>query len=556
MHGHSTSSSSSASPKTASSPARPSCKDFEFGSLLGEGAFARVVQVRDIKDGQEYALKILDKRLNQHQGRTNAVMAERALLSSFNHPGIIGLRCAFQDSTSLYFLLELAGGGELAAELLRFGGACPLEFAQFYMAEMVDVLAYLRTRRVAHRDLKPENMLLTTEGHLKICDFDAALVVPDGGEGDAAGGGAGQAQSTFVGTAFYLPPESVAGTARAREAYALDLWALGCILYQMLVGSTPFYAPTEFLVFERIAAGDYSYPSNFSPQLSSARCLIDDLLVKRPMDRPGMKKEGMTELKRNAFFGGSVSAYDAIVRREPPENARLRRSRVDSDAFDFSSPEMTPDQPGQGFSTSGSMLMKVVMSEAANELHAQQNQDTNDRRVPTPRTNSAGVPMVQKQNSLRVPPSQSSSSTYSRPEETDWRRAVTLPFASWQLWLSELVRLGTLAPGEGVAICGSIVQRRITCLRPNVLVLTDAPRLILLDSRGLKPIRTLDLSSCALQVQSSVAFTLKAANTRQYRCCDVTMGAEAWSSKIVSAVEALTPSSRSQPLSGPRSRFL
>merc|ERR1712232_519139 len=157
--------------------------------------------------------------------------------------------------------------------------------------------------------------------------------------------------------------------------------------------------------------------------------------------------------------------------------------------------------------------MQVVMSEVADELRKTSQQENGERRL-TPRLEGRGAAKSTSKSASRTPMRQNSSGSYSKLEGTDWRRLVNLPFASWQLWLNELVRQGTLAPGEDVTICGSVVQRRIRCLRPKVLVLTDAPRLILLDSKGLNLVQTLDLSSCALQVQSSVAFALKAANSR------------------------------------------
>ncbi|CAJ1426530.1 unnamed protein product [Effrenium voratum] len=152
-------------------------EDFAFGSLLGEGAFARVLRARH-DDGSEYAIKMVDKKMIQVQNRVEGVLMERSMLLSLDHPGIVQLHFAFQDEWALYFGLELAVGGELAAQIQR-RGRCPLSFAQFYAAEIVSILAYLREQRVAHRDLKPENLLLDSEGHLKLVDFDSAVRVPE-----------------------------------------------------------------------------------------------------------------------------------------------------------------------------------------------------------------------------------------------------------------------------------------------------------------------------------------------------------------------------------------
>ncbi|CAE8675912.1 unnamed protein product [Polarella glacialis] len=240
----------------------------------------------------------------QVQDRKNAVLNEKMMLSSLDHPGIVRLHFAFQDAWSLYFGLELVLGGELATQIERMG-VCSRDFARFYAAEIVSILSYLRIRRVAHRDLKPENLLLTADGHLKLVDFDAAVLVPDEGEGDAAGGRRtqcpaggslagspprlGPAGESLVGTVLYLPPEVVQGTAQLYQACALDLWALGCIVFLMLVGKTPFHAETEYMVFQRIQRGDFSFPSGFAHE--EARLLVEALLRWEPGRRPGQGSE-------------------------------------------------------------------------------------------------------------------------------------------------------------------------------------------------------------------------------------------------------------------------
>lgn len=601
----------SAQPPKATCPRR---EDLEFGSLLGEGAFARVVHVRDTRNNQEYALKMLDKRLIQAKGRTSSVMAERTFLSSFDHPGIVSLRFTFQDDYCLYFVLELVAGGELATQIARMpGGVCPLEFAQFYTAEIVAVLTYLRAKQVAHRDLKPENMLLTLDGHLKLVDFDAAVVVPNegAGEGDTAGG-CYQGQPVVAGTSFYLPPEILLKRAQPRQAYALDLWALGCILYQMMVGRTPFHAATEYLLFQRVLAGQYAFPPSFAP---SARALVDALLVAEPGDRLGGGREGLAALKCHAFFGGSLAAFERLRRRPPPRlQARRRQDRLDARAstedssrlsFDLaSSAECTPEV-GQSFMAKSSTTLTVTLSPESlacltpspvfvleNVADVQPPPEASPRgaspRGASPRGAGGTVAQGRRQSvvsgesprvttissskrnsesgegvlpcspsakgqsfspeatTLSMRPSSSWRPPSPRLQARDWRSVVDVPFASWQLWLDELVRRKTLHAGEEVAICGSVVQRRLPCLKPKVLVLTDLPRLLILDPRGLRVMKEVDLASLScghaaqedgglINVKSSVEFMLPLGK-RTYRCCDLMLGAEEWAAQLTLAL--------------------
>mmetsp|Transcript_53383 Transcript_53383/g.127700 ORF Transcript_53383/g.127700 Transcript_53383/m.127700 type:complete len:1270 (+) Transcript_53383:42-3851(+) len=324
-------------------------EDFAFGSLLGEGAFARVLRARH-DDGSEYAIKMVDKKMIQVQNRVEGVLMERSMLLSLDHPGIVQLHFAFQDEWALYFGLELAVGGELAAQIQR-RGRCPLSFAQFYAAEIVSILAYLREQRVAHRDLKPENLLLDSEGHLKLVDFDSAVRVPEAEADDGK-------PVSFAGTALYVAPEMLLGTAKAHEACALDLWALGCIIYLMLLGETPFHDASEYLIFQRIQQGDYTFPEN---EHIEAKDLIEALLAPEPQRRPC---EG--ELQRHAFFGGEAGFAELSRQQPPPTITRLSRvSYGSSTETDFecscSSAECTPEV-GQSFMAKHA---EVLMSEEA-----------------------------------------------------------------------------------------------------------------------------------------------------------------------------------------------
>uniref|UniRef100_A0A7S4VTA5 Protein kinase domain-containing protein n=1 Tax=Alexandrium monilatum TaxID=311494 RepID=A0A7S4VTA5_9DINO len=525
--------------------------DLEFGSLLGEGAFARVLHAQDRFSGKEYAVKIVEKRQVQAQGRKNSVLVEKAMLSSLDHPGIVSLHYALQDDWSLYFVLELVTGGELSRQIARLG-VCPLHFATYYTAEIVAILSYLRVRRVAHRDLKPENLLLTGQGHLKLVDFDAAVFVPEeGGEGDAAAG-CSAGQPSFAGTSLYLPPEVLQGTARPEEAFALDLWALGCMLFLMLTGETPFQAPSEYLAFQRILRGDYSFPGDFHP---AARGLVAALLAPRPDARPGLGPDGLAEVECHAFFGGSRADFAELRHREPPP--RVERpavgtagppTREDSlESFNFaSSAECTPEV-GHRFLTRGSTALPVANSPsdtdpggARSDAPAGASPSGCIARPDGPAAAALGpVKLACAQRDAGGDPAAMAPPQRTAPPEASWHTLASTPGPSWQQWLRELAERRTLLGGEGVALCGRVVRRRLPCLRPRVLILTDLPRLLVLDGSGVGLLHDIGLKGAAstpfasgsgepsIAVRSSVDFVLSAAGKR-FRCCDVDLGAEAW----------------------------
>lgn len=554
--------------------------DLEIAGVLGEGAFARVVHAQHKLDRtQEYALKIVDKRQIQQRGRRNSVLMEKSLLSSFDHDGIVKLYFAYQDDVSLYFVLELAAGGELAMQITSMG-VCALPFTQFYVSEIVEILDYLRSRRVAHRDVKPENLLLTLEGRLKLIDFDAAVVVPaddpEDQQSDLAAGGppGGSAaafegeeppqQPSFAGTSLYLPPEVLQSTAKLSEGLALDLWALGCIVYQMLVGVTPFVADSEYLTFQRILQGDYEFPQKFDH--GEARFLIEVLLSPEPGARPNPKK-----LRQHPFFGGAVG-YAALRKQNPPARANHNRKLIPSSFTEsIMSIECTPEEGMSFLDSSGVECVSHAAStvgfpprlECESFSEPRLTIPTRKRSWGPGRAGSAGditsadeafgssstTASAHAARSRSAGPARAGSggSLASDAGRLDRPGMEGLPFESWSHWLSELKLRQVLHCEENVRLWGSVVKRRLPCLRPRVLMLTDLPRLLILDPRGQQVMRDIDLTATVntrsgsssgpvVAVTSRYEFSLNVLG-RRYRCSDTSRGSTEWASEIALARE-------------------
>lgn len=499
----------------------------------------------------------MEKKFIQVQNRGNRVITERLMLAKMDHPKIVRLYFAFQDLWSLYFGLELVLGGDLATQIERMG-TCSWEFTRFYTAEIIDILSYLRQCRVAHRDLKPENLLLTSEGHLKLVDFDAAMQVPepDEGEGDAAAGrpcgGEFPPAESFVGTALYVAPEVLLGTAKPQQAFGLDVWALGCIVYLMTVGRTPFHAESEYLVFQRVQTLDYACP----PRVwKKARQFIEGLLQLAPQQRLGVCQEGVADLQQHEFF--SPEGFDDIHRQTPPPRMSrplMKRRRPEeledilNDVDSISSAECTPEV-GQCFRSNSSM--KVLL--AAQE-HQQATQSFSE--------SEATVASEECFHSLALRRSEAPSAPSCHQPSQEGIPAVKQTVPSPRnlpslRWLQDLLRRTVLMNGEDVRIGGLVVQRFIPCLRPRLLVLTDLPRLLVLDSRGRKVLRDVDLAdSGGTARQESVTESLndKALNQKSHtdfeislgrcrlRCRDTDLGAETWLDELSSARQRATMS--------------
>lgn len=278
-------------------------KDFNFGRTLGEGSYSTVLAATDRQNLKEYAIKVLDKRHIIKEKKVKYVNIERDTLNRLTeHPGIVRLYYTFQDERSLYFVLDLASGGELLGVLKKLG-SFDMECTRFYSAEILDSVAYMHSRGVIHRDLKPENVLLDRDMHVKITDFGTAKILPDpraqAGVGESPGvgnptdGAETDRAMSFVGTAEYVSPELL----RDKNACkASDLWAFGCIVYQLLAGRPPFKAANEYLTFQKILALDYTFPDSF-PEV--ARDLVERLLVLEPERRLPVE-----HIKNHRFFDG------------------------------------------------------------------------------------------------------------------------------------------------------------------------------------------------------------------------------------------------------------
>ncbi len=275
-------------------------KDFHFGRTLGEGSYSTVMAATDRQTLQEYAIKVLDKKHIIKEKKVKYVNIEKDTLNKLTeHPGVVRLYYTFQDMQSLYFVLDLASGGELLGVLKRMS-TFDEECTRFYGAQILDTIDYMHSQGVIHRDLKPENVLLDDQMHVKVTDFGTAKILNQGnGKGEASSdrilGGDNDRASSFVGTAEYVSPELLTDKTACK---ASDLWAFGCIIYQLLAGRPPFKAANEYLTFQKITSLQYEFPYGF-PEL--AKDLVERLLVLDPSRRLTIE-----HTKNHGFFEGII----------------------------------------------------------------------------------------------------------------------------------------------------------------------------------------------------------------------------------------------------------
>ncbi|KAL7298535.1 hypothetical protein TKK_0008311 [Trichogramma kaykai] len=242
--------------------------DFDIGRALGKGKFGNVYLAREKQSKFIVAMKVLFKAQILKADIEHQVRREIEIQTHLRHPNILRMYGYFHDDTRVYLILEFAPKGEVFKELnaqpnKRFDEVRTAT----YISQLADALKYCHARKVIHRDIKPENLLLGVNGELKMADFGWSVHAPS------------SRRETVCGTLDYLPPEMVNGQT---HDHTVDLWGVGILTYEFLVGQPPFLAKTYDETYHRIKKVKYTIPDHMS---SGARDLIAKLLVVAPEKR-------------------------------------------------------------------------------------------------------------------------------------------------------------------------------------------------------------------------------------------------------------------------------
>ncbi|XP_052192305.1 phototropin-2 isoform X2 [Diospyros lotus] len=283
---------------------------------LGCGDTGSVHLVELKGTGELYAMKAMDKSVMLTRNKVHRACIEREIISLLDHPFLPTLYTSFQTSTHVCLITDFCPGGELFALLDKQ----PMKIfkedsARFYAAEVVIGLEYLHCLGIIYRDLKPENLLLQKDGHVVLTDFDLSFMtsckpqiikhyLPKKRRSRSQPPPTFVAEpitqsNSFVGTEEYIAPEIITG---AGHSSAIDWWALGILLYEMLYGRTPFRGRNRQKTFANILRKDLTFPSSIPVSLA-ARQLIHALLNRDPANRLG-STSGANEIKQHPFFRG------------------------------------------------------------------------------------------------------------------------------------------------------------------------------------------------------------------------------------------------------------
>ena len=260
-----------------------SLPDLGEGSVLGEGTYGLVCRGLHRTTGRTFAVKSVQKAKVASDLIVRQILNERALMAACNHPYVCKLAGAYQSVGELYFILELVEGGELFDLLEEFDGSFDFDMSRFYLSNVLAAVSYMHRLHVAHRDIKMENLLVDSDGYLKLIDLGFAKHLGPSGR-----------TISFCGTPQYMAPEIMRFESHEKP---VDLWALGCLTYEMLFGSVPFAAdddplPTIYQTVVQYVEGDASllhFPLFYGLRSSKHWDVVDlvsRMLAPQPEHRP------------------------------------------------------------------------------------------------------------------------------------------------------------------------------------------------------------------------------------------------------------------------------
>ncbi|XP_051571784.1 serine/threonine-protein kinase N1b isoform X2 [Myxocyprinus asiaticus] len=278
-------------------------QDFRLIAVLGRGHFGKVLLSEYKRSGNLYAIKALKKGDIIARDEVESLLCEKRIFETVNssrHPFLVNLFACFQTPEHVCFVMEYTSGGDLMMHI--HADVFSETRSVFYAACVVLGLQFLHDNKIVYRDLKLDNLLLDREGYVKIADFGLCK----------EGMGFGDRTSTFCGTPEFLAPEVLTDTSYTR---AVDWWGLGVLIYEMLVGESPFPGDDEEEVFDSIVNDEVRYPRFLSTE---AIGIMRRLLRRNPERRLGSSERDAEEIRKQPFFRNID--FEALLQRKvsPP----------------------------------------------------------------------------------------------------------------------------------------------------------------------------------------------------------------------------------------------
>lgn len=261
---------------------------FEFISLIGHGGFSKVWKVKWKKNNLIFALKEVSKARVIDKKCIKSVLLEREFLAKMNHPFIVNMYFSFQDSNSLYLVMDLVTGKDLRYHLAKVKRFTEQQ-TKFYIACTLLALEYIHKNNVIHRDVKPENLILDEKGYAKLTDFGIARKLD------------GVNKNETSGTPGYMAPEVICAQ---EQSIAVDYYSLGIMAYEFMKGIRPYLFKTNIelrqkLIETQVVINKHELPDGWGIEAAD---FINRLIIRKPSSRLGYT--GASEVKGHIWFRG------------------------------------------------------------------------------------------------------------------------------------------------------------------------------------------------------------------------------------------------------------
>jgi serine/threonine-protein kinase len=284
--------------------------NYEILSLIGRGGMGEVWRARDAVLGREVAIKMLPEEFSRDRERMARLEREAQVLASLNHPGIAAIYGFEEHDGIRCLILEYVEGETLAARLKR--GAIPVKESLKIVAQVAEALETAHEKGVIHRDLKPANIVVTPEGTTKLLDFGLAKALENPAAevslasslSPTAGLSGLSMDGMILGTAAYMSPEQARGVAVDKRT---DIWAVGCVLYELLAGRRAFDGEmiSDVLASVLARAPDTGPLERYDPALGR---LVRRCLEKDPRQR--LRDAGDIRIELNHLVSGPADTLN------------------------------------------------------------------------------------------------------------------------------------------------------------------------------------------------------------------------------------------------------
>ncbi|XP_030548418.1 CBL-interacting protein kinase 5 [Rhodamnia argentea] len=278
---------------------------YELGRMLGQGTFAKVYHGRNLKTGQNVAIKIIDKEKVLRVGLIDQIKREISVMRLVRHPNVVQLYEVMASKTKIYFAMEYVKGGELFNKVAK--GKLKEDLARKYFQQLIEAVDFCHSRGVYHRDLKPENLLLDENGNLKVTDFGLSALWESRRQDGLL--------HTTCGTPAYVAPEVI--NKKGYDGAKADIWSCGVVLFVLMAGFLPFHDANLMEMYRKISKGDFRCPHWFPHEV---RKLLSKILDPNPSTRITVDK-----IMNNSWFKKGFKRF------EPPPSPRVDSSSTMKD---------------------------------------------------------------------------------------------------------------------------------------------------------------------------------------------------------------------------------